>query len=228
MKPKLLLSLALVLSGHCYAAITYREAPEEGRRITYEKVSRVVQAFTNAFNGLTIAELKITNALRMYAVSQQDVISENLLSAAKFGGWDYLVMHGTNAVFEVPLLINPKDGKLVKSGGASGSAGRTLAALQKAEALPQTKKEDYEPHYLSMSMSFSAVWLHGKTNDIIIPLPPAWGKWNVYQPYPESEITKLLKPVAEDDLKHNGNMMPTFKRPISDEKFDPFERKGEP
>jgi len=234
MKTKPILCLALVLSGlhghNSKAAIVFPKAPDEGRQIAYEKVSRVIQGFTNAFKGLKIEELTITDAHKMYSVGPQDVVSGNLLSVAKFAGWRYLVVHGTNAVGEVPLIVSPKDGKLLKAGGVFGDrlAQPTLMALQKVEELPQIKQQDYEPRYLSMPMSFSAVWLHGKTNDIVIPLPPTWGKWNAYQPYSEDEITKLLKPVAEDELRHSGDIQPTFKGPIPYEKFDPFERKTNP
>ncbi len=236
MNSKLLLCLALALSGllnhDAYAAIIFPKAPEEGRQIAYEKVSRVLEAFPHAFNGLKMDELTITDSHKMYAVGRQDIISGNLLSAVKFSGWDYLFMHGTNAIFAVPVLFSLKDGKTLKAGAVSGEgfADPILEALRKAEALSQSKQQDYEPRYLSMGMSFSAVWLHGKTNDIIIPLTPGGGEWKAYQPYSEEQIAKLVKPVAEDELKNSdgAGMEPTLKGPIPVEKFDPFERKTKP
>jgi hypothetical protein len=76
-----------------------------------------------------------------------------------------------------------------------------LVGLQKAEELPQVQKQDYECRYLDLPFLFHAIWLHGKSDDIIIPLPPTWNEWNAYQPYSESEITKLLKPEAEQKIK---------------------------
>ena len=73
-----------------------------------------------------------------------------------------------------------------------------LEAMRKAEELPQVKKQDYEFRFLNLApLSFFAVWLHGKSDDIIIPLPPTWGIWNAYQPYSESQITELLKKYIE-------------------------------
>ena len=80
-------------------------------------------------------------------------------------------------------------------------------ALQIAEQLSQVKKQDYEPRLLdSAPILFVAVWLHGKSDDIIIPLPPTFGRWKAYQPYSESEMIKLLKPEAKKKLKEPPGM----------------------
>ncbi|HLZ16443.1 MAG TPA: hypothetical protein VKQ08_05360 [Cyclobacteriaceae bacterium] len=202
MNPKLFLCLALVLSSYCRAAIVFPAAPEKGRQIAYEKVSRVIQAFPQMFKGLATNELTITNAQRMYAVSPQEVVSNNLLSAAKLYAWLYPFVHETNAVLSAPVFINPKDGKLSKRGGVMDGklVKDMLVALQKADELPQVKKQDYECRYLVMPPSFVAAWLHGKSDDIIIPLPPTYYGKKAYQPYTEKAIIKLLKPEAENIL----------------------------
>lgn len=79
--------------------------------------------------------------------------------------------------------------------------------MQKAKKLPQVKEQDYELRSLSIGLWFRAVWLHGKTNDIIIPLPPTYEHWNAYQPYSENEIMKLLKSDAETSLKHKYSVV---------------------
>jgi hypothetical protein len=75
-------------------------------------------------------------------------------------------------------------------------------ALQMAEQLPQVKKGDYEPRLLDISpILFVAVWLHGKSDDIIIPLPPTFERWNAYQAYSEKQMVELLKPATKKKLK---------------------------
>jgi hypothetical protein len=209
MNPKLLLCLALVLSRICHAAIVFPKAPEEGRQIAYEKVSGVIQKFPNAYKGLKIEELTISDAHKMYSFGPQNIISGNLLSTADFSGWRYLFIHGTNAVCEVPLIFDPKDGKLSKHGGVFGNelAQAALEALRKAAELPQVKKEDYECRFLVCSlMGFHAIWLHGKSDDIMIPVPPTYDRVNAYQPYSESQIIKLLKSDAENTLKQDPHL----------------------
>jgi len=77
-----------------------------------------------------------------------------------------------------------------------------LEALRIAEQLPQIKKQDYEVRRLdSPGILFVAVWLHSKSDDMIIPLPPTFGRWNAYQLYSEKQMVKLLKPEAKKKLK---------------------------
>jgi hypothetical protein len=205
MKPKLILCLALVLSVNCHAAIIFPEAPEEGWQFASNKISEVIQKFPHIQKGLKVANLTRTNALKEYGFWSRDVVSGNLLASAKFSGWQYLYARGTNAVFSVWMSVDPKDGKLIKRAGVSEGDfyHSILIGLQKAEELPQVQKQDYECRYLSSPVLFQAIWLHGQSDDIVIPLPPTWNKWNAYQPYSESEITKLLKPEAENKLKQN-------------------------
>ncbi len=78
-------------------------------------------------------------------------------------------------------------------------------ALREAELLPQVKKHDYEPRLLDVpAILFVAVWLHGESDDIIIPLPLTFERWNAYHPYSESQMIKLLKSEAKKRLKSPG------------------------
>jgi hypothetical protein len=112
-----------------------------------------------------------------------------------------------HALFNSLLGINPQDGSLLKAGGVGVRDNGLKEALQKAEELPQVKEQDYELRSLAIDLWFRAVWLHGKTNDIIIPLPPTYGQWNAYQPYSENEMMKLLKPDAENSLKQPSRLV---------------------
>jgi len=74
--------------------------------------------------------------------------------------------------------------------------------------LPQIKRQDYELRPLEGApLLFAAVWLHAKSHDIIIPLPPAFGRWNPYQPYSEKEMTKFLQPEAKKKLKESPGLL---------------------
>jgi hypothetical protein len=69
--------------------------------------------------------------------------------------------------------------------------------------LPQIRKQDYELRFLEVpALNFVAVWLHGRSDDIIMPLPPTFGRnLNAFQAYSESEIIKVLKPEAKEVMK---------------------------
>lgn len=75
-------------------------------------------------------------------------------------------------------------------------------ALQFSEQLPKVKQHDYEPRLLDIpGVYFVGVWLHGQTDDILIPLSPTFERWKAHHPYAESELMKLLQPEAKKVLK---------------------------
>jgi hypothetical protein len=198
MKSKLLLCLALVLSGNCYAAIVYPKAPDGGRQIVYEHLN------PKFLGGVQIEELTIGNPYQDYSVGLTNLVSGRLLSETKAGHWMYLLIHGTNTVGMQELIADDKTLKLAGFYEADFS-DETLEALRIAEQLPQIKKQDYEIRRLDiMPIQFVAVWLHGKSDDIIIPLGATFGRWNALQPYSESQMIKLLKPEAIKRLKTPG------------------------
>ena len=207
MKPKIILCLSLVLSGHCQAAIVYPNAPDGGRQMVYENAAQILRTDPRFLGGFRLEELTVTDPYRNYYVGLKDLASGHLLSAARLGDWTYLFIHGTNAVGMGGLIADEKTGKALKANGLGSSnfSNETLEALRIAEQLPQIKKSDYEFRRLdSPGVYFVAVWLHGKSDDIIIPLPNTFGRWNAYQPYSESQMIKLLKPEAKKRLKNPG------------------------
>jgi hypothetical protein len=206
MKPTLLLCLALVLSGglNCPAAIVYPKAPDGGERIIREAFQGLSRSISRYLGGFQIEDLTIANPFRDYSVGLTNLASGQLLPAARAGTWRYLLMHGTNAMAAAELMADPTNSTALKFAGLDTSdfSKETLEALRQAEQLPQVQKQDYELRRLDCpSLLFVAVWLHGKSDDILIPLPPTWNRWNAYQPYSGNQMIQLLQPEAEKRLQ---------------------------
>jgi hypothetical protein len=189
-------------ASSCKAGITYPKAPEGGRDIVYANVDVLIKGQPGLLKGLRIDELTIAEPHRGYVVGLNDLASGHLLSAAKPWCWRYLLILGNTAVGDVLLNIG-KDGKPpdFNSLEVPFFPNATLEALRIAEKLPQIKKQDYEVRYLDIMHVCLAIWLHGKTDDIIIPLS------SPYKPYTEAEIIKLLQKEAlrEQKMIKNGN-----------------------
>jgi hypothetical protein len=238
MKPKLLLCLALVSSGglpdaNCDAAIIFPKQGEEYRTIAYQKTVSFYHDANPGFapKNFQIDKLNVTNGFNWYRVDFPSVLSGKLLpptdSASR--GWNYLMMCGTNMVGVMELAWDTNHwsfGGFICSGATlKGQQDPIWVALEKAKRLPQVKDQDYEFRYITYGgMEFPMIWLHGNSDDILIPISDSYGKWKAYKPYSEKQIVKLLKPVVEDELNSGGGV----KGPIPVEKFDPFERKTNP
>ena len=178
--------------------IIFPKATEEGRQIAYEHIAWTLRVTPGFLKGARIEELTIADLYQNYCCKPKDITLGRLLSAAKPTTWRYLVMRGTNAVGTVELKADKKTGKALKVVAFHRSRNiEMLEALHVAEKLPQVKKGDYEFRYLNIfPIYFFAVWIHERSDDIIIPMPPGYGIWNAYQPYSEKEIIKILQPEA--------------------------------
>ena len=206
MKLKLILCLALVLGANCHAAIVYAKEPDGGRQMVVQFASEFVGKNLPPFKKIeSTNDLTFGHALPCYSAG--DIANGQLLTGATSGRngqqpWKYVFLHETHVVGNAVLLVDEKAGKPIKcnSIGSDDFSEETLDALQTAEQWPQVQAQDYEVRLLDdMLVSFEAVWLHGKTNDIIIPLPPTYGRMNAYQPYSDSQIIKILEPEAKRD-----------------------------
>ena len=179
----------------------YPKAPDGGRQI-------VVNNLDPQFLGVSsTGDLTIAAPYQNYYVDLTNLASGQLLSVARVAHWMYPLLSGTNAAGAAELAADEKTGKTLEFVGLDKAnfSNETMEALQKAEQLPQVQKQDYELRRLDCpSILFVAVWLHGKSDDIIIPLSPTFGRWQAYQSYSESEMLKLLEPEAKRKLKNPG------------------------
>jgi hypothetical protein len=215
MNPKLILCLALVLSGVWFdinssAAIIYPKEPDGGRQMVIQYISQFDPKDDPAFK-----EMCITNDLNFAKpfvnYSPGDLTRGKLLDGAKAEPyWIYIIVHGTNVGGSASVEADEKTGKALKCNSlCNGDIFKeAYKALQLAEQLPQVQKQDYEPRLLSESWtSFNAVWLHGQSNDFIIPLPYGFdNRINAYQLYTESQIIKILAPEARRDAKEQAKL----------------------
>lgn len=213
MRTRFLLCLALVLSGFCQAAIVYPKAPDNGQQVVikYLTADQKPKKFLDFLGVSRIDDLTICSPYENYAVGLTNLAAGKLLSDARPSAayWIYPLLSGSNAVGLAWVKVDEETGrawKLVELDQAHRAEG-IVTALRVAEQLPQTKKENYEVRALEMPwLFFRAVWLHGRSDDIIIPLPDNWGRWKAYQPCSESEIMKILQPIAEQKLKQPPGM----------------------
>jgi hypothetical protein len=182
------------------AGIIYAKATEEGKQFVLEHLDHRDLAFLGLAR---VQDLNVADPYPDYGVGLTNLASGKLLSAAvSRGAWVCLLLAGTNAVGAEQLTADGKN-KALKFNGLyqTDFSNETLEALRIAAGWPQIKKSDYEIRRLDIpGISFVAIWLHGKSDDIIIPLPPTYDRMIAYQPYSESQIIRILAPEAGRSL----------------------------
>ncbi|HTR41095.1 MAG TPA: hypothetical protein VMH87_05725 [Pseudomonadales bacterium] len=194
------------------AAILYPQAPEGG-----------VQAVSNALDSKFLKpvthlppakDLTISMPVGVYyyVLKYTNLFSGQFLSATRLSAWRFFLADVTNsAALQLGYDAKKEEWQVTEwtfYHARSKSSDPFLQTLRVAENLPQVKEQDYELRYLDLvQFPFSAFWLHGKSNDIIIPVP-MYGKWQDLRPYSESEMTGILKREMEEKMKQ-----PRYKAP---------------
>jgi hypothetical protein len=214
---KFFLCLALVLGGafiapNCNADIIYPQAPAGGEQAVSNTLdSKFLKHFAHLPPppNLTIAR---PFGVYYYTINDTNLFSGRFLSATKFAGWRFLLTSATNSAGLQLGYDEKNQGWLVMEwifyNPRPITSDPVLQTLRATENLPQAKKQDYELRYLDFrQLQFCAVWLHGKSNDIIIPVP-MYGKWQDFRPYSEGEIAGILKREIEEKMKQ-----PRYKGP---------------
>jgi hypothetical protein len=217
----------------CRASIIFPAAPAGTKQIVSENVARLLRSDPGFLGGIRADDLEVTRPHRWYSVGLTNLADGKLLSAAKMITWRFILMRGTNAIgLATVSYMDAVHDKQIKFGTLfTGCFSKeTLKAIHESDKYSKIQNQDYELRFLDIpAIDFASVWLHGKSDhiNIIIPLPPTYGKMNAYQPYSESQIMQFLKPEAEIVLKSGGGVGGVM-APMPVEKFDPFEWKTNP
>lgn len=125
------------------------------------------------------------------------------LSGARRTALRYLVMSGSRAVAAAELESSTKATAPKLSHINQGSlVSASLAALESAEQLPATQKDDFDLRLLQIpAIHAIALWLHGRNSDLLIPLDPEFnestGGTAVADPLTPEEFFSTLKSQAD-------------------------------
>jgi hypothetical protein len=146
----------------------------------------------------------------VYYVPFDALAQGKLLAAAAQTSWRYLLVQDDAAMIaEAELSAGGKRTSKAKGkrsakplallGVSQGPfTAATVDALHAAEQLPKVAAADYELRLLKVpAVYLAALWLHGATDDILIPMGNPPGGFKKNRPYSEKQILRALKPVAE-------------------------------
>lgn len=110
----------------------------------------------------------------VYTIGQDELVAGGGVEAAKFAGWRSIILQGDNTVAAVEFAGDGTGLKDFKSVNQGPYVQSTASAIAVAENLPQAKAEDFELRLLQLpSIYVVALWLHGRTQELFIPLKPA-------------------------------------------------------
>ena len=177
--------------------VTEPDPPPEAReavQAALQQYGDVPAAQLHALAGTTPGELVSTGPHPVFHVGLSDLTRDDALASARPTGWRFLLRQGAQVVASAETVTD-RDGSerfaLVNSGPYVAS---TVAALERAEGLPETRDRSYEPRLLQVpALHVTALWLHSdRDNDLVVPLAPAPAGIETNRAYDAAEFLRIL------------------------------------
>lgn len=125
----------------------------------------------------------------VYSISGDRVLPGGALGAAKFSGWQAFAVQEDKTLAAIEFTGKGSDPREFSSLTRGPRVEGTVAALAAAEAAPQVKDKDYEVRFLRIpSIYVVALWLHGATDDLFVPVDPVPRELTANRIYSEAEF----------------------------------------
>ncbi len=136
----------------------------------------------------------------VYTLGLNDLAKKDLHRAHKVG-WRYLVVRDNQPVAAAEVSGSDERRLQFSHLNTGPFVEETARALALAEGLGPVAKNKFEVRLLTVpALYVVALWLHGKKQDILIPMQPTNEHLIPSQPYAPAEFFKELLPAAEARL----------------------------
>jgi hypothetical protein len=178
-------------------AIHISPAPAEGanvvqRNLTPPRTRAMGMAATTRGSSRTMKPYPI------FSADLEDVLDDDpgLLASARLTSWQYVVFEGETVVALAEVThVKPLR---YASGQSPVVAEAVLKAIRKAEELDAVEKADYELRILRVpELYLLAVWLHGRSEDLLIPVRPFTKTSSDRVSFSEEQMVEILRPLAQ-------------------------------
>lgn len=151
-----------------------------------------------ALGGSQPADMTPTDVHEVYVLGLEDLISsDDSLVVARPAGWRYLLSDQGRAVSSAWTTLTDGGEHRFAMFNSGPYVSGTSAALHDASNLSEVATEEMVVRLLSVpALNFTALWLHGAREDLLLPLAPAPGAIEPQRPYPAGELLATLRELA--------------------------------
>ncbi len=139
---------------------------------------------------------------KTYSVTVDDIQTGKFISSAKYTG---SIVLGIGSEYAIEELTLSNENKVISHNKSTSHLGqKIMAAVEVAQALPETEEHDYEIKLLTIpSLHVFILWLHPDEDfregveDLFIPITDSYGRLQIDQCYKQEALLNLLKMEAE-------------------------------
>lgn len=119
--------------------------------------------------------VELTAPHQVYVLSREDLFSKGGLEQAKSVGWRYLVITDQGGIVgaaETAEQAESHDHQFV-SLSRDSNLEVVPGVIRQIEETPTEWADEFELRLLRVPAAYSVnIWLHGQTNDLLVPVPP--------------------------------------------------------
>jgi hypothetical protein len=177
--------------------VVHREPPAEVRQVVDVAIGHLAGVPGSLLHTLgqdLPGDLVRTVPHPVFNLGLSDLTTAAVLEAARPTGWRYLLRQGDRVVASAETVTSRAGRQEFAQINSGPFVASTAAALETADALPQTIDRSYEPRLLHVPALHSmALWLHSdRKDDLLIPLDPAPEGIEPNHAYPADELIGIL------------------------------------
>ena len=186
--------------------VTHGDPPPGSAEAVQEALRRfagVPDAHRNALRGTQPAELDPSLPHPVFNLGLSDLTRRagGGLGAARLTGWRYLLRSQQQVVASAETVSAGGGREEFSHFNQGPFVGGTAAALEAAQAIPETQDRSYELRLLHVPALYAmALWLHADDggDDVLIPIQPAPPGIEANRPYPAQELLQALAERGRD------------------------------
>jgi hypothetical protein len=182
--------------------VQFPQPPPQASAAVTDKLQRLGQLPTTnsrALGGAAPDGLTPTSPHETYVLGADAMLADNALDAATMTGWRYLLRDDGQLVASAETMVNGAGQHHFAAFNSGPYVAGTAEALQNAADLPQTRDQDMQARLLNIpALHLTALWLHGESGDVLVPLAPTPPGVEADRDYPAAELLGLLRDQARD------------------------------
>jgi hypothetical protein len=154
------------------------EPPSEAAAAVADRLQTVASSETPnraALGGSDATQLQATDGHRVFNLGLHDLLNvPDPLEAARPVGWRYLLGDGADTSAAALTTLTPEGEHKFASFNSGPYVGGTVEALAASREMPEVADDDLEVRLLTVpGLGLTALWLHGDTRDLLVPIAPA-------------------------------------------------------
>ena len=175
------------------------QPPEEATSALIEGMRRLVESPNRsvAFAAMEPEKVTLPKPLPLYRSTLDAAAEGRVLEDAQASGWQYLVLENEKPTALAEVEVTAQGAHEFSNLARSSFSRETVPCLELAMSVGEQMSEELSLRMLRVPSVYTvALWLHGETQDRVIPIPPTHRLLMPFQIYTGQDFTEQIRIAA--------------------------------